>query len=642
MGWGEHLLGRFRISVTTDDRSTFADGEPSGGDVTAHWIALDPISFTAVNGTTLTELSDHSILASGDLPDTDIYTVVAVTTLTGITGIRLEALTDSSLPYNGPGRQPLNGNFTLSEFSVSIDHPNVNNPVALQQATATFSQTLAGDFSIGKTINGTTADGLGWAIYPNTGATQIGAYETTSDIGYANGSLLTFTLDQSYMGWGEHLLGRFRISVTTDDRSTFCDGLPTGGDVTANWTVLDPISFTADGGTLTKLSDHSILAGGTLNDTDFYTVKAKTTLTGITGIRLEALTDSSLPYNGPGRQPLNGNFTLSEFTVGIEQLCATPSSHPTITWSSSDSNRDGAQDTRRNIWSLRSVTTAGAEIISMDSNEATDFINMSAQQLSDMYLYSAPTLNKMLHLWGANNQAYGHLTFWDMGSRNNLGSIIVTTYNSEGASTHRLGYSQARKKAYIPGVSSGNSSISVINCETQAEETPVIAFDSNKDFGYCVFADNADKLVIGHWSGSGSFPVWYYTPGSGLSESSLTIGQVRGASAAEIFYVNELGIIIVTVTTGPSAQSVYVIDPSTDTPTTTPVHFDIGDLGTPLGACYNSCSGLLYIAAEASGGAHYIYKFDPSNNYNLVETITATHDIGHLYFDPLSNLVYGQ
>jgi len=107
--------------------------------------------------------------------------------------------------------------------------------------------------------------------------------------------------------------------VTTDDRSTFCNGLATGGNVTANWTVLDPIVFTSfNGTTLTKLSDHSILASGALPDTDVYTVKARTTLTGITGIRLEALTDPSLPNNGPGRQPLNGNFVLSEFTVAID------------------------------------------------------------------------------------------------------------------------------------------------------------------------------------------------------------------------------------------------------------------------------------------------------------------------------------
>jgi hypothetical protein len=115
-----HSLGRFRLSVTTDDRSLFCDGLPTGGDVTANWVVLDPSSVTAINTTTFTKLSDLSILAGGPTPDTDIYTVTAPTSLTGITGIRLEALEDPSLPHGGPGRWPGNGNFVLSEFEVSI------------------------------------------------------------------------------------------------------------------------------------------------------------------------------------------------------------------------------------------------------------------------------------------------------------------------------------------------------------------------------------------------------------------------------------------------------------------------------------------------------------------------------------------
>ena len=199
-------------------------------------------------------------------------------------------------------------------------HVNAVTIVGLQQPTATFSQTSDGDFSVGRAINGTIADGLGWAISPQIGP-QTAVFETTSDIGLSAGSLLTFTLNHAYSAWGEHTLGHFRISVTTDNRSTFADGLASGGDVTANWTVLDPNSFTsANGATLSELADHSILVSGALPDTDIYTITVPTSLTGITGVRLEALTDSSLPFGGPGRQPSNGNFVLSEFTVGIDTI----------------------------------------------------------------------------------------------------------------------------------------------------------------------------------------------------------------------------------------------------------------------------------------------------------------------------------
>ena len=202
-------------------------------------------------------------------------------------------------------------------------------PITLQQPTATFSQSAFGDYSVGTAINGTDADNLGWAIAngfaQSTGA-QTAVFETSANVGFLGGSIFTFTMIQTHTGPSYHTLGRFRLSVTTDDRSLFADGLATGGDVTANWIVLNPGSFiSANGATLTKLGDFSILASGLSPEFDTYTISAQTTLTGITGIRLEALADPSLPFGGPGRQPENGNFVLAEFQVDI-----TPIPEPTV------------------------------------------------------------------------------------------------------------------------------------------------------------------------------------------------------------------------------------------------------------------------------------------------------------------------
>lgn len=115
----QHTIGRFRLSATTSDRGTFADGLQSGGDVSAVWTILDPIAALSAAGATMTELGDKSILLSGVNPPTDIYTVTAFSALAGITGFRLETIEDVSLPDgSGPGRQPDNGNFVLSEFRV--------------------------------------------------------------------------------------------------------------------------------------------------------------------------------------------------------------------------------------------------------------------------------------------------------------------------------------------------------------------------------------------------------------------------------------------------------------------------------------------------------------------------------------------
>lgn len=184
-------------------------------------------------------------------------------------------------------------------------------PVPLTNATATFAE-----FPIDTTINGNNTD-TSWAIADPETTNQTLVFETTTNVGFAEGSILTFTLHQEWPTYHWELLGRFRLSVTTDDRSTFADGQASGGDVTANWTVLDPTSFTStNGATLTKLGDGSILAGGTLPDTDVYTIVATTTLRRITGFRLEAMSDASLPTDGPGRCT-DGNFVLTEFAVDI-------------------------------------------------------------------------------------------------------------------------------------------------------------------------------------------------------------------------------------------------------------------------------------------------------------------------------------
>ncbi len=129
-------------------------------------------------------------------------------------------------------------------------------------------------------------------------------YETASDAGIAGGTLFSFNLEQ-FLFRGDHTIGHFRISITQDTRGSF-----------SNWTVLDPITaMSSQAGTiLTIQPDSSILASGSNSGDNVYTITAQTALTGITGIRLETLTDSSLPNNGPGRAA-NGNFVLTEFKV---------------------------------------------------------------------------------------------------------------------------------------------------------------------------------------------------------------------------------------------------------------------------------------------------------------------------------------
>ncbi len=177
------------------------------------WTALDPKTFTDTGKAKLTKLKDLSILASGRNAKGK-YTIVAETAMTGITGIKLEALTDKSLPKNGPGRAGNDGNFVLTEFIVEQapkSDPKKKSKVDLKNAKATFNQA---NYNVKTAIDGKRPGGSnGWAISGGTGKNQSATFEAKKAFGSKGGTILTFTFDHNFSrnGWQ---LGRFRLNVT--------------------------------------------------------------------------------------------------------------------------------------------------------------------------------------------------------------------------------------------------------------------------------------------------------------------------------------------------------------------------------------------------------------------------------------------
>jgi hypothetical protein len=97
-------LDRELKTVTPELRDAQERWEQSILAAQAEWKPLPPRTVTATNGVVLKMLPDNSVLASGPNPALTSYTFTADTTLEGITGIRLEAIPDPSLPRGGPGR----------------------------------------------------------------------------------------------------------------------------------------------------------------------------------------------------------------------------------------------------------------------------------------------------------------------------------------------------------------------------------------------------------------------------------------------------------------------------------------------------------------------------------------------------------
>ena len=110
------------------------------------WTPIEPFELASTSGLNHPELlPDKSILTLGH-PTTrgDIF-VVATPDLTGVTGLRLEALCHGDLEFGGPGRSKY-GTWALSELEVSAQAPGSEKweKLTLTNATADFSEATRG------------------------------------------------------------------------------------------------------------------------------------------------------------------------------------------------------------------------------------------------------------------------------------------------------------------------------------------------------------------------------------------------------------------------------------------------------------------------------------------------------------------
>jgi hypothetical protein len=179
------------------------------------WVVLAPTKTASTGGATFTTLIDGSLLVSGAAADKDVYTLDFETELKGITGFRIEALADDSLPARGPGRAS-NGNFWLNELRVDATAKLALRfkPVALQFASADFNESRRG---LAEVFDGVeTTPNNGWAVFGSTGKDHQLVVECADDVRFDGPTLLRFEL---HFNWGgQHALGRLRLSATTKAR----------------------------------------------------------------------------------------------------------------------------------------------------------------------------------------------------------------------------------------------------------------------------------------------------------------------------------------------------------------------------------------------------------------------------------------
>ncbi len=188
----------------------------------AKWKPLKPAKVASAKNAKLAIQGDGSVLASGKATENDTYSVTITNTLTGVTGLRLEALPDDSLPSKGPGRAP-NGNFILSEVVATVKRAKGEpENVKFASAHATIEQTSHTEknpnkgWTAASTIDGDAKNGTaGWAILPEAGHAQNLVLGLAEPLNLAAGESLTVDLLQ-FGTTKDHLLGKFRLGTTTE------------------------------------------------------------------------------------------------------------------------------------------------------------------------------------------------------------------------------------------------------------------------------------------------------------------------------------------------------------------------------------------------------------------------------------------
>ncbi len=183
------------------------------------WQPVSPVSMKA-NLPHLQLERDHVIYASGDSTKHDIFELEFDITQENVRALRLEALPDPRLPNYGPGMTNYEGtigDFFLTEFELSVD----NQRIELQKAVHSYAKNRYGnqDTSAQLMIDGDIQ--TGWSVHAGQGKRHLSVISPAEPIPAGRWKLV--------MHFGRHFsssLGKFRLSVATDDKPLSAAELP--------------------------------------------------------------------------------------------------------------------------------------------------------------------------------------------------------------------------------------------------------------------------------------------------------------------------------------------------------------------------------------------------------------------------------
>lgn len=161
--------------------------------------------------TTLTPQPDGALLASGEAPATEVYTLRTKPAAQTIRFLRVEALTHPSMPGNGPGRAS-NGNFSLTDLKIMVTSPGkAPQAITLSSGQATHQQNES-NLSVASSFDA-DPNGSGWAVdVGGIGKDQAAVFQLAEPLQLEGNATLDFQL--RFFTNTQHSLGRFRISTS--------------------------------------------------------------------------------------------------------------------------------------------------------------------------------------------------------------------------------------------------------------------------------------------------------------------------------------------------------------------------------------------------------------------------------------------
>ena len=175
----------------------------------AGWMFAKPESFQSEGGATLTLLDDLSILSTGTLPYSEVYTVVLPTDRHNITALRLEGMHHSS--FTGTIARSRR-NFYVNELEIEVMEPGMETAMPVRIASA--------ESSVGKAEN--AIDGkfssawYSYVIAKDEVPTVMGVFKLEDPIKGGPGTRIIVRIH--HLGgamFDRSAFGRFRFSLTT-------------------------------------------------------------------------------------------------------------------------------------------------------------------------------------------------------------------------------------------------------------------------------------------------------------------------------------------------------------------------------------------------------------------------------------------